>query len=197
MVSTSRKKRPLDRGKVAFRDSWLIVVAIEGAKTEKWYFELFQHKRIQIIVRENIENKSAPRYVMHQLQSFSREYDLDEEDQLWLVIDKDRWRDEELYSVCRECDDQGFYKAVSNPCFEYWLLLYHHELPEIQSSRDAKSILGKIHDDLNPARLDTIYEDPERLRTAVRRARKIDSDPAAPFPSETGTHVYKITEQLL
>ena len=197
MISTSRKKRPLDRGKVAFRDSWLIVVAIEGAKTEKWYFELFQHKRIQIIVRENVENKSAPRYVMQQLQSFSEEYDLNEDDQLWLVIDKDRWRDEELHSVCSECDDQGFYKAVSNPCFEYWLLLYHHELPEPRSSREAKTMLGKIHDELNPINLNTVYEDPERLRTAVERARNIDSNPHAPFPSLPGSHVYKITEQLI
>ena len=196
MGLTSKKSRPLDRGEVHFRDSYLIVVAVEGAKTEKRYFELFEHKRIKIIVQENTENKSAPQHVIAQLHQFKAEYQLEEDDQLWLVVDTDRWKPDMLHKVCKDCYDNGYFRAISNPCFEYWLLLYHHEQVEPGSCKNLKRRLGKIHDELS-TNWSNLYQDIERTQIAVKRARENDPAPNAPFPETLGTHVYKIVQQLV
>ncbi|MEX0686751.1 MAG: RloB family protein [Balneolales bacterium] len=196
MPRTSRKKRPITRGEVEFKDAYLIVVAVEGAKTEKWYFELFQPRRVKVVVRENVENLSSPSQVIEQLHNYKREYNLDETDQLWLVIDRDRWKADEIHQVCKECNEQGYLKAVSNPCFEYWLLFYHHEKSLSSSSTDAKKQLRKIHNDLF-GKLSPLYSNIERTKAAISRAKNADPDPDAPFPQTSGTHVYKLMEQFI
>ncbi len=50
MPLTSRKKRPLDRNVPHFKDTKLIVVATEGQKTEKRYFDIFKTLKIQVRV---------------------------------------------------------------------------------------------------------------------------------------------------
>lgn len=53
-----------------------------------------------------------------------RQEDLLPSDKAWLVVDKDQWTDEQLnqlHSWSLDKDNYGF--ALSNPKFEYWLLL--------------------------------------------------------------------------
>ena len=42
----------------------------------------------------------------------------------WLVVDKDKWTDKQLNDVKEKCNKNHFSLTVSNPCFEYWLLLH-------------------------------------------------------------------------
>jgi hypothetical protein len=102
MGLTSRRKRPLDRSIPYFRDTHLIIIATEGTKTEKQYFEstVFRNKRVQVIVLETKDNCSAPRYVLDRLKQYAKETDLQPNDQLWLMADKDCWPDSQLKEVC-------------------------------------------------------------------------------------------------
>lgn len=61
MGITSRRKRPLDRKIPHLRDTNLIIIAVEGEKTEKQYFEsnFFQRKRVQVKVLETKEGLSC------------------------------------------------------------------------------------------------------------------------------------------
>ncbi|MGH3814317.1 MAG: RloB family protein [Pseudonocardiaceae bacterium] len=48
----------------------------------------------------------------------------DEFDEVWCVVDSDEY---DLESAARLASEQGVRLAVSNPCFELWLLLHHRD----------------------------------------------------------------------
>ena len=121
---TSRRKRPLDRRITQLRDSKLIIIAVEGNRTEKQYFSIFRKTRSQIKILSSDDNRSAPEYVLDRLISYKKEYDLDDNDELWLMIDVDRWGDRKLSEIAMHANQRGFDMAVSNPCFEVWLYLH-------------------------------------------------------------------------
>jgi RloB-like protein len=97
------------------RDARLFIIATEGAVTEKQYFEMFGSSRIKVeVLATGSDNKSAPKYVLDRLNSFKEQFDLHEDDMLWLVIDVDRWGGEKLSVVCREAKQKNYHLAISN-----------------------------------------------------------------------------------
>ena len=82
----------------AFRDVRLIVIASEGKDTERIYFKALAHEyanpRVHVHILERSEeeqNCSSPEHVLRQLNNYKSQYDLEADDELWLVIDKDKW----------------------------------------------------------------------------------------------------------
>ena len=56
----------------------------------------------------------------------------------WLVVDKDQWTDDQLIKLLewsQKADNYGF--ALSNPKFEYWLLLHFEDASGVKNSRDC------------------------------------------------------------
>lgn len=89
MTRTKRNFRRLEGN----RDAKLIVIATEGRKTEGIYFEglsLFLcNPKVHVKVIEKLDDNSSPDEVLNQLKLFEDEYNLDEADELWMVIDRD------------------------------------------------------------------------------------------------------------
>ena len=116
----------------AFRDARLIVIASEGKDTERIYFKALAKEytnlrvHVHILERsENDQNNSSPEHVLKQLNDYKSKYDLEADDELWLVVDKDRWTEAMLSHVATECSQEvAMHMALSNPCFELWLLLH-------------------------------------------------------------------------
>lgn len=133
-----RERRSFTRP-VGKRDARLVVIATEGAVTEKAYFEGlvsadgYPNSKVHVEVLETHAGHSAPHKVIARLNAFRRAYRLDHEDQLWLVIDKDRWPDAQLAVVAQQSHQKGYRLALSNPCFELWLWL-HWNHPEQTSA---------------------------------------------------------------
>ncbi|ESQ15165.1 MAG: RloB domain-containing protein [Thiohalocapsa sp. PB-PSB1] len=91
MALTSRKARPLDRSVKHLRDTRLIIIAAEGALTEKLYFEMFRSTRVQLrVLPTGDDGQSAPEHVLARLIEFREEFQLAVDDALWLMIDVDR-----------------------------------------------------------------------------------------------------------
>lgn len=129
MGLTSRRKRPIDRRSrpLPHRDARLFVIATEGEETEKQYFSMFGNKRCQVKVIPSEDGRSAPHHILKQLKEYKREYQIGSGDELWLMVDVDRWRPGRLAEVAAEAGRSSFELAVSNPCFEVWLYLHHVE----------------------------------------------------------------------
>ena len=107
------------------RDAGLFVVATEGEKTEAQYFSLFHSERVRVeVLPTGPDGLSAPKYVLERLVKYEERYALEEDDELWLVVDVDRQRDQFLDEVTRDAQHSGYHVAVSHPCFELWLLLH-------------------------------------------------------------------------
>jgi len=123
----SKIRKPFIR-RTGFRDAKLIVIASEGQKTEKMYFndlkDEYARSSLHVEVLERFVSASSPSHVLACLNKFKTKYRLRRDDELWMVIDIDRWTEQNLSDVAGKCRDKGFLIAVSNPCFELWLLLH-------------------------------------------------------------------------
>jgi hypothetical protein len=201
MGLTSRRKRPLDRSIPHLWDTRLVIIASEGEKTEKQYFEsdLFRNPRVQVKVLETKKGFSAPDYVLQRLKDFARETDLQPDDELWLVVDKDRWPEQNLKRVCSHAvrgRKQKARIAVSNPCFELWLFLHHADWDTPSpSSRQVEEELRRLLGNYNKSNLD-IERFQGRIEIAVSRAKQLDVAPSKRWPENPGTHVYRLVEVI-
>jgi hypothetical protein len=198
MALTSRRRRPIDRRSkpAPHRDARLFIIATEGRKTEKQYFSMFGNKRCQVRVIPNEDNKSAPAHILQQLKDFKKEFQLKDDDELWLMVDVDRWGNKHFATVAAQAGHNKFQLAVSNPCFEVWLYLHHDDLDHQSiKSNEMKQKLRDLLGGYNSSRLD-LGKFAERIDDAVDRARALDTKRDERWPSRTGTHVYRVVEKV-
>lgn len=204
----------------AFRDARLIVIASEGKDTERIYFKALAKEytnlrvHVHILERsENEQNNSSPEHVLQQLNDYKSKYDLKADDELWLVVDKDRWTEAMLSHVATECSQEvAMHMALSNPCFELWLLLHMEDAaslsPEEQEqwmknrrrSKNADPYLkvrlrqkmGSYHESSYDA-LTLIAH----IEDAIERARALDKNPTDRWPQTLGTRVYLLAKSVM
>ncbi len=197
---TSRKKQTLTRPVRPFRDSRLIIIATEGKLTEKQYFEseCFHSHRVHVQILPTIDTKSAPIYVYRRLKEYIGEIELQFEDQIWLMVDVDRWTNKQLSYVCSQ-PIKGKRKvmlAISNPSFELWLYLHIGEWVNGSiSSKKMEKALKEILGSYNKANLNIdVFK--KGITSAISRAKTLDKSPNNRWPSNPGTHVYKVVEEI-
>ncbi|MEX2347570.1 MAG: RloB family protein [Balneolaceae bacterium] len=203
MAHSYRKPRPLDRSETHVRDTNLIIIATEGEKTEPRYFTMNgfkENKKVQVQVIPAIDGMSSPLDVLGRLHEHAIEYQFGEGDQFWLVIDKDRWPDEHLYELIQLCRDQNYQIALSNPCFELWLLLHFRKVDELEleantSCGDTKEFLKAQLEHADGGNYDATYF--EWIPHGLEEAPKLDQHPNAPFPDCPGTKIHQLVEQLI
>lgn len=118
-------------------------------------------------------------------------------DEAWLVVDRDQWTEEqlnELYDWAKSGKDRGF--ALSNPKFEYWLLLHFEDGNNIKSAQDCSNRLRRFLPDYDK-KVDSHKITPESIDKAISRAKKRD-DPPVDWPRDPGgTTVYRLVENIL
>lgn len=178
------------------RDATLFLIVCEGEKTEIDYFEQFINlsKRVKIIPVSPNTNKSAPKWVLDKATKEAEEQDLNDDDQLWMVMDIDRWKLEDLHSIQDACNKMANWNlAVSNPCFEIWLLAHAKDLEDFSglSGKELKRQIGLFKND------ETFPKNPiQNLHLAIERAMKIDN--STHFIPERGrTKVYLLAQELI
>jgi len=195
----SYKKDVLDGN---YRDSRLFAIACEGEKTEKKYFELFQYfsQRVTIHIIEDEDykpshNKSAPKHVVERAAKFIAVHDLKPDDEVWLVLDVDRWTFEQLKEVADYCQQSSNWNIViSNPCFEVWLYLHKKNTisTELDTSQKYKTALNEVEKGgYYP------YTFITEIENAIENAKKLDSNKSHFFPNLGETKVYKLAESVI
>lgn len=213
MGITSRKARPLKRRPEVpkVRDARLVVIATEDTYAAKQYFEseLFHSSRIQIEVLEtpntngagNKTNASSPSEVENRLRRYVTKYDLDNEDILCIMVDRDRWPDSTLAAISQKTfrrKRKNILLAVSNPCFEIWLFLHASEwnmsISHI-SSKEMTSLLRRTLGEYNKNSLN-IEKYRGKILLAYDRAKSMDTSSTDRWPQTIGTYVYRLIEEL-
>ena len=215
MPSGYRKRPP--RRKSHNRDAKLLIIATEGTETEKIYFEdltspdWFGNSRVQVEVLSSTETDKAPKRVLAEIDRFKRKYKLDKDDELWIVIDVDRWGDANLNSVARLCKQKGYFLAISNPCFELWLLLHLRSLDDYSEDIKAEFLenqkvtknrsrldqeLLDILGSYNKAKPDTSQFLPF-VEIAIERAASLETNHDDRWPQKLGTRVYLLASKIV
>lgn len=179
------------------------------------------HTRPQKRTREQnqVLGKTKPWQLVERIDKFKRErestYEFSKypEDEFWIVCDVDDNLDNhktEFENAICTCDEKGYKYAISNPFFEIWLLLHHDDVSEA----DRKYAVTKEHpyeatdhfrirlaEKGAPLKehkhLQLSHYSDEKVREAVQRAKKLVAGKEEKIPSEYGTYVYKIVDEIL
>lgn len=195
------------------RSPSLIVIATEGYVTETQYFDGLRihcrdvrqsNVKVQVLRREEPGN-SSPRHVIDELNKYRQDIGITKGDELWMVIDKDRWSDRTLAELAQECGQKQYMLALSNPCFEIWLILHHTDLDQYNreqielfkcNNNELKTELRRLLGSYNPSKINIDVFLPS-IEQAVERAENCDHDKTARWPNSVGTRVYRIVKKLL
>ena len=176
----------------------LFVLAVEGRKTEQEYFAIFTQKG-SVVKVECLPSGSncSPGKVLRRMAARLRKEALKPSDEAWLVVDRDEWQDEQLSPLHAWTKQKANYSlAVSNPKFEYWLVLHFEDGRGVVTARDCDARLRQYLPDYDKG-IDGKKITPERIDQAIRRARLRDDPPCEDWPRKTGSTVYKLAASIL
>lgn len=198
------------------KSSRLIVIAAEGRATENIYFEAMRQElcasNVQLVVLNREDDNSSPTNVHRQLKAFIDEYNIQDDDQLWVVVDRDDWKEKmiaEVAQLCQQNDNLRF--CMSNPCFELWLILHLEDVtayseydkqllfknPRLSTHGTwtkyrLRQLMGHFQEaDYNPHQL------LPHISTAIERAELLDANPKDLWPQSIGTRVYLLVRSII
>jgi hypothetical protein len=158
-------------------------------------------------VLETQNGLSSPEHVINRLISYAEEYQIGDDDQLWALLDTDHWisgnHKPNLIGALQDARQRGYRVAMSNPCFDLWLLLHQKEVVPGEAFADDDAVAQAIRETLgefNKTNLKPHHYAPEKVGQAVQRARALEPDGVNAeegfWPESTGTRVYLLIEQL-
>lgn len=175
-----------------------IVLSCEGRVTEIQYFSYFKDKRDDICIKfvNNRHHKSAPNLVLEDLIKYLEVEPLKRDDEAWIVIDYDDRSPDMIQSVIDGLNKIGkkAHLALSNPNFEFWLLLHFDKGAGIQTKTQCKTKLATFipnYDKTVPCKVI------EHVKEAIARAEAIDRNSNSDWPMKSGTTVYKLVKLLI
>lgn len=199
-MARNRRSFRRDLGERSYRK--IFAIATEGEKTEPSYFDVFcDHSVIYVYcveTEEGEEHLNSPRHVMERMEQHLADEEIKDNYEAWLVVDKDRWTDDQLDDLCewsQKADNRGL--AVSNRQFEYWLLLHFEDGVGVRSAADcARRLRQHLPDYDKEVEPKDFSED--LILQAISRARSQDSPPCEDWPREPWrTTVYRLVDSIV
>lgn len=154
---------------------------------------------IRVKLVANPKHKSHPKDVLKRLHAAARAEGIKLGDELWLVIDRDAWKEADLNQVCIDAKKHGFHIALSNPCFELWLYLHcrdnHFFIDRYQCQRALEKVCESYATNGKSGYNAKLLI--ASIDKAIGRAKKLDTRPQDPWPKQQATRVYILVEKLL
>lgn len=142
--------KPRKTGKRRYRNRFDLVC--EGSKTEPQYFGwLKQHcdsELIHLAVSTMRTGQSSPGALINKATEISSEVSYQSGDQLWIILDKDRWTVEQFRDLknWKNRKPKRHHVAVSNPKFEYWVLMHGDNAPGHLSATKCSELYSEFMD---------------------------------------------------
>jgi len=182
-----------------------MLIVCEGAYTEKQYFEQFAKFHRNSLVDVIVEGgKGVPLTVVRAAKerkekAISDAKRMDDEflkyQSVWCVFDVDDHPNVPEARIIAA--DNGIELAISNPCFELWLLLHHRDCPGELHRHKAQTML---RDHVAGYDKHVNFDDyRDGYQKAVQRAKSLDQ--LAESMGEPGrnptTGVYVLTEKII
>lgn len=190
------------------RDYRLFAIACEGGKREADYFQLLESlsQRITIDIIEDkvsdtemkmkYETKSAPKWLLDRAVKYIEKEGLIDEDELWFVLDIDRWKTEQIREIAELCEiNPNWHIAISNPCFEVWLYFHMSSTIPNEVKQNCKKTKNKL-----ATLTDNGYNKDEyilKIDEAIKNSKDSDSNKNHFLPKKGETKVYLLAESLI
>ncbi|WP_316682556.1 RloB family protein [Ralstonia flaminis] len=176
------------------------MVACDDRYAPSQYFSFFEIERVKVFVVPTEDGTSSAPHVLDRLLRF----DLDSDDERWMLLDTDHCiKGSHLGSyteALQRARQAGVKVALSNPCFELWLLLHHVEPQDVAMLKQASKVeeeLKRVLGGYNKTMLKKENFPIETVPVACERARELDTDGnGGDVPLTVTTRVYKLLEAL-
>jgi hypothetical protein len=213
MSLLNRKPLSIGRAQRTLRDDRVFVVATEDTYAPDQYFEHLPLARVKVIVLPTPKDSglSSPGHVVERLKTafdnVRQRRQLQSGDEFWVFLDTDHHiRDTHLLGTMdalRTAAQAGFEIAISNPCFELWLLLHHADVAfgaVFANSSEVEQRLRDVLGEYNKTSIKIGHFPLARVPDAIRRARALEASPDEPgglWPEQAGTRVYRLLERVM
>ena len=180
-----------------------VLASTEGCVTEPLYLYLLQRTLLENRIQFDLlfeKGKSDPGHVLRRMEERLDKTALRPGDEAWLVVDRDRWTDEQLRPLadwaCASSPTIRRRLVVSNPNFELWLLLHFQSVSPDISAHEIAGRLGAFipgYDKSVPSDLVT----QERVAAAIARAVALNPPTSPEWPRAVGTTIHEAIADLL
>ncbi len=224
-----RERENRDRLSNTISPEQIYIIATEG-ETEQLYFEAIDTQstsnKVTIELVPKVDSKgnkiteSNPRNTLKYLKLYNAENNIKNHKykEFWLLSDVDRWG-EQIDEVYIACKAENYFFALSNPCFEIWLLLHRKPItdftaeqqelllrnPKVNEKWEIKARakrryiekhLISICEQYSKSTLNTSDYIPY-INDAITNAITLHIDKAEKYPTGLGTHVYILVKKIL
>ena len=171
-----------------------ILIVTNGERTEVDYFEGFKNEVRLPGITIISANHSNPQNVYGYAQGKETEYD-----EVWCVLDVDQFG-EEVKTVIDKAKASRIRCAVSNPCFEAWLLMHFQYSTASLTPQEAVKKLKQVLPSYDKSRLQ-FTDFFARIDTAIQNAQKLErhhQENRVNFPCDSNpyTSVHILMEML-
>ncbi len=124
----------------------LFILSTEGRRTEPQYFRILNNfaEAARTHSLNFSSTKVAPENLLNRINKYLKDNTLGENDETWIIVDRDNWPEDQLLKIhnwSQKAHSRGL--ALSNPKFEYWLLLHFEEGLRIRSATQIETRLQK------------------------------------------------------
>lgn len=184
--NTGRRRRP------PFPPGRTILVYCGGRRTERDYFEaLKQRLRASSVTIKILQSGVAPEALVRAAADH-RKRRPGVFDEVWCVVDVDEF---DIAAAAATASRERVGLAVSNPCFELWLLLHHTDCRAYcNGCQEVHRRLRRFVPRYDKTRLD-FAQFAEGVDDAVRRARDLDPSGTA-YEKNPSTSVWRVVDSI-
>lgn len=174
------------------------VISAEG-QTELQYFEALNRLCDNVVLKPiKGRTQSAPAYVLKRMQQYIQRERPEGTDECWLVVDRNDWPENQLKKLeqwSASSERYGF--AISNPKFEFWLLLHFENGTGVRSPADCTRRLRNYIPEYDGSIGGNMFTT-NRICDAVKRAKDLDNihDKNWPFERFNST-VYRLVSRII
>jgi hypothetical protein len=191
-----RREPPAGRRQPLREPHLRLLVVCGTEKTETAYFKGFRTSLgANSVDIKIVERPRSPDQVVEHAKNRRDYRDFDE---CWCVLDVDAYEQEggKVTKASATADAAGIKLAVSNPCFEYWLLLHHRGWDRpLSRCKDVWVPLRKSVNSYDKSKL-RFADFAEGVLSAVARA-KVRDPSARDFAINPSSSVWVLVERLM
>ncbi|MGH3680536.1 MAG: RloB family protein [Natronosporangium sp.] len=170
-----------------------VLIYCGGVRTEPDYFDGLRERFRRGSVTIKIRQEGIAPVALVRAAAGYRERSSSSFDDVWCVVDVDRF---DLDIALAEAYRRNVRLAVSNPCFELWLLLHHADCRAFcRDCAEVERRLRKHVPGYDKAQLDFGHF-AEGVGDAVKRARDLDRT-GAEHRRNPSTSVWRLVERIV
>ena len=180
-----------------------IYIFTEGSVTEPKYFrefiQYFKISQAQVKVTDRESTASSPESVIKEMDYYKKSNPFKTKNDIYcMVIDTDRWG-KNLKVAVDDARQRGYLVALSNPCFEIWLLMHFQDADTILKNVNLLKPKADINTQIHSYHINgKNYKDYfRRIDSAVETAEKLDPKPQQRLLQQIGSRVYLLVNILM